>query len=448
MPVEAPPAPATVAPKPTPEAPKPAPSASAAPVKLSTPRERSIERMNKSAVKADLAAPHPMSTVVPSEPEKPAPAPDAPRPGAIDAPAEHDDLDPDAPPAPVGDKAPDKPADEPPMSEADKALAAQLSGKDGKKISPWKLVKDFKERYGAAEKEILDLKTRLTAAADAEKAAERAKSIEKRNAELEEEIRYVNYAKSQEFADQFLKPYEEAWAAAASELAELDVLAEDGSPARKATPQDLLALANMPLGEARKQATAMFGDSAEDVMAHRRKVQELSRAQTKALDDARKAGAERTEKAIAAQQSAIKEVTDMFQKLNTEIAARNDFLKPKEGDEEWNSKLTAAQKLADEAFSENATDPSLTPEQRAVVVKKHVAMRNRAIAYSPLKLEVSRLRSQLAAAQKELAQFKDSGAIIGDAQNGDRTPVTPANPMDAAKQRLAKAGVPMPGRYL
>jgi hypothetical protein len=401
--------------------------------------------MQQSAVQADLAAPASHRATSAPEPSKEPASPtvDAPRPGAPDPAPEADELDPAAPAA-AAEPAVAEPA---PESEADKALAAELS-KGGKKVSPWKLVRQFKEQLATAEKEALDFRTRLSAAAKAEEAVKRAEAIEKRNAELEEHIRYVDYSKSQEFAEKYQRPYEEAWASAVQELAELDVLAEDGTVARKATPQDLLALANLPLGEARRQANAMFGDSADDVMAHRRKVQELSRAQAKALDDARKSGSERTEKSAAQQQAIVKEVSDTWTKLNADIAAKSEFLRAKEGDEEWNGKLTAAQKLADEAFSVNATDPRLTPEQRAEVVKKHVAMRARAVAYSAQKLHIARLTKQLAAVQAELAQFKNSGTVNGDGQNGTQTPAQAATPMERALQRMQQGAVPLPGRFM
>jgi len=404
--------------------------------------ERAFQRMDESAVEADLSAPDPMKTV--KAKAKPAPKNEPPPKPAPTTP-EGDELEGDTPPAPK-----DKATDTPPPKPEDEALTeAELKDeKPPQQAGPWKLKKYWEKRAAAVEQELAETKKRVIDPVQTEATTKRLAEIEKRNQELEEEIRYHNYAKSQEFADRFQKPYEEAWAAAASELAELDVLNEDGSVARKATPKDLLALANMPLGEARKAANAMFGDSADDVMAHRRKVQDLSKAQAKALEDARKTGDQRVQQTTAKQEAIAREITDLYTKTNTDIASRLEILKPKEGDDEWNSKLDSAVKLADDAFSRNAADPSLTPEQRADIVKKHVAMRNRAIAYSPLMLEVKRLRAQLKERDDKLAKFEQSAPNGGNGGKGlDAKKPEPTNPMDRAFQRLEAAAVPGSPRF-
>lgn len=397
--------------------------------------------MDAESVMADLSDPDPMKTV---KDRKKAPEPPKPEPSKAEEPppkpeAETDPLEGDEPPKPTEPKAEDTPPppDKPMTDEKGKPI-------DPKKVSPWKLLDQFKGRLTAAEKENIELKERLAKVPDISK----LEGIEKRNAELEEEIRYHNFAKSEEFAKNYQKPYEEAWAAAASELAELDVIGEDGAPTRKATPNDLLALANLPLGEARKQANAMFGDSADDVMAHRRKIQEMSKAQAKALEDARKVGSERVQKASAQQEAVAREITEVWTRANAEVASKLDILKPKEGDDEWNTKLAGATKLAEEAFSRNAADPSLTPEQRADIVRKHVAMRNRAIAYSPLMLEVKRLRAQLAERDNKLKAFENTEPNGGNGSATDKAQTAQAaTPMERSRQRLREIAVPTPSGY-
>ncbi len=412
--------------------------------------EKAFARMDEAAVTADLDAPDPMKTV--KERPKSAPKPAAPakpepsKPAAADA----DELEGGEPASPSADKPADKPAgDQPKPGDEDLSDAELKASKPPQQAGPWKLKKYWEKRAAAVEQELAEARKLVAEAAKSGDALKRAADIEKRNTELEEEIRYHNFAKSQEFADKYQKPYEEAWAAASQELAELDVLNEDGTPARKAVPKDLLALANMPLGEARKAANQMFGDSADDVMAHRRKIQEMSKAQAKALDDARKTATDRTERSSATQQAVLKEVTETWTRANAEVAAKLDILKPKEGDDEWNGKLDAATKLIDEAFSVNAADPSLTPEQRTAAIKKHVAARNRAIAYSPLMLEVKRLRAQLAERDEKLKAYEGTAPNGGNGGKGpDAKQPESGDPMERAFRRLEKAAVPMSGRFL
>ena len=395
--------------------------------------------MAESSVLADLSDPNPERTIRQKpraqEPTKPPETPPKPP----ETPPATDDLEldgePPKPPEGKTDEAP-QPPDKPITDDKGKPV-------DPKKISPWKLLDGFKSRLTAAEKENIELKERLAKVPD----ISRLEGIDKRNKELEEEIRYQNYAKSQEFAEKYAKPYEEAWAKAVADLGELEVLAEDGSVARKATASDLVSLARMPLGEARKLANQMFGDSASDVMMHRQKIRDLSDAQNKALEDARKTGSERQEQFTSKMQAITAEVTDLWKKFNGEDEGKYEFLKPKEGDTEWNGKLDKAKALVDTAFSQNATDPSLTPEQRAKAVRAHAAVRNRAIAYSALKLENTRLKAQIKERDDKLKQFEDSAPTGGTQGNGGQGKPQTGTPMDRARERLRAASVPMPGGY-
>jgi hypothetical protein len=347
---------------------------------------------------------------------------------------------------PPEQKAEEKPPEKPATTEKP---AEQPPAKPGEKptTSPWKLLDGFKSRVATLEAENLELKNRLSAAAEADKIAERAKAAEARATELEQEIAYVNYAKSQEFQEKYQKPYEDAWKKAVAELAELEVTGEDGST-RKASAEDLLALANMPLGQARKLANQLFGEAADDVMAHRRRIRDLSDAQGKALEEAKTKGLERQKQTFESAKTLQAEVTKLWQQVNAEDASKYDFLKPKEGDDEWNAKLEKAKSLVDRAFGESATDPKLTAEQRAEVIRRHAAVRNRAIAYSALKLENTRLKAQLAEKEKALGEFQAS--VPGNGEGKGRAPANPqgGNPMDAAKAALRKSAVPAPSGYL
>lgn len=401
------------------------------------------QRMAKDSVMADPSDPDPMRTVKAM--------PKAPEPPKQPEPAKAQD---DPPPTPAtetdpleGDESPKQPEtkieDAPPAPDKQPLLDDKGKPIDKTKVSPWKLLDQFKGRLTAAEKENIELKERLAKVPDITK----LESVSKRNQELEEEIRYQNYAKSQEFAEKYQKPYEEAWTKAVSDLGELEVLAEDGSVARKATASDLISLARMPLGEARKFANQMFGDSASDVMMHRQKIRDLSDAQQKALEDARKNGSERETKMAESSKAAQAEAAALWERFNTEDSSKYEFLKPKEGDDEFNSKLDKATQLVSNAFSQNPTDPSLTPEQRAKAVRARVAIKNRAIAYSPLKLEIARLQKQLKERDDKLKAYESSEPTGGSGGNGNGQPQPASTPMERAKQRMRAEAVPAPNYF-
>lgn len=399
--------------------------------------------MESDSVMADLSDPDPMRTVKERKkaPEAPKPEPAKPQDATPTPEPETDPLEGDeAPPKPeVKAKSDTSPKPEDETITDDEARASKPPAKAG----PWKLAKYWEKRAAATEMERNELRDKLSKLPDPTK----LEDISKRNAELEEEIRYQNFAKSKEFSEQYQKPYEEAWGKAVAELAELEVLNEDGSSSRRATASDLIALANMPLGEARKQANAMFGDAADDVMAHRRSIRELSDKQQKALEDARKAGTERETQWTEKSKAIHAEVTAQWTKLNEEAAATLDYLKPKEGDTEWNGRLDKAKAQADAALSANAMDPRLTPEQRAKVIRDHVAMRNRSIAYSPMKLEIKRLKAQLAERDEKLKAYEESEPTGGSAGATNGKPQPAATPMERAKQRLHASAVPAPNYF-
>ncbi len=231
-------------------------------------------------------------------------------------------------------------------------------------------------------------------------------------------------------------------------MAEIDVLDENGQAIRKATVDDLIKLFHMPLGEARKAANAWFGEAADDVMAHRRRVRDLADAQSKALGEARTKGVERLKRQAEDAQRLQSEITAQWQKFNSEDAEKHEFLKPKDGDDDWNEKLDKSTTLVDKAFAENAHDPKLTADQRSAVIRRHAAVRNRAIAYSTLKLENTRLKTQLAEREAKLKEFEGSAPTNGDGGGRSGTVAkAPTNPMDEMRERLKRSAVAMPNFY-
>lgn len=417
--VAAPPAPSTTpAPSVTPAAPAVTPASQPAPAH---PRERL-----RSALKKTAEAPSPSQPVV-DTPVKSVEQPKAPEKPATDTNID-DDLEPREPATPekpdVTPATGDKPAEKP----ADKG-----------KLSPWKLVDTYKNKVLSLEKELAETRSKVSDPQAVESLNKRLEAAEKRRTELEEEIRYVNYAKSEEFVDKYQKPFEDAWLLAKSDMEELNVNLSDGNT-RQATVHDLHKLVNMKLGERREAAKAWFGDAADDVMAHVRRIQSLSAAQDKALADAKKTAAERqqrlTEEQTTRQKALQTEIEGHWNRFNSEAEAQQEHLKAKAGDDEWNSRLDRAKAFVEEAWNGNSADPKLTPEQRAEIVRKHAALRNRAIAYSTLKLENKKLKAQLAERDAALKQYTESEPGKGEG-NGRATTVTvPSNPMDRTKQAL------------
>lgn len=321
--------------------------------------------------------------------------------------------------------------EEPPPGEAPDATSKESPAApptEKKKVNPWKLIDEHKAARAHLEKELIELKKTLPDPELQKKITAEVENIKKRNAELEEEIRYHNYRKSTEFSEKYEKPYEDAWQKAMHDLGELTVSDATGNE-RALTPEDILALVNMPIKQARATAIEAFGDFANDVMNHRNKLRDLFDAQNQALEEARKNGAAREE-------TLRKQFQERAEKFNTEIQSvwteannevmsdekRAAFFKPVEGDEEGNKRLAHGYELADKAFATpNLNDPRLTPEQRKGIVRLHAAIRHRAAGFGRAIYQRDQARAEVERLKAELAKYRS-------AEPGKGEGVKPATP--------------------
>jgi hypothetical protein len=316
-----------------------------------------------------------------------------------------------------GDKTPDKSGEAQPPENQESATssAPEAAPADKKKVNPWKLLDETKAARAKAEAEIAELRKQVPDPVKAKESSERLQKIEERAKELEEEIRFVNYSKSQEFEEQYQKPYTEAWTKAMGELSELTIDDPQTGQVRPVAATDMLELVNLPLQKAREQANALFGDFADDVMAHRKEIRNLFDKQQKALADARKSGAERDEMRQKQFKEHFertrKEISDLWDKTNQEVMADERIgrmFKPIDGDEEGNKRLQKGYEMADQAFAVDPRNPKLTPEERAKVVQLHVAIRNRAAAFGRVSLHLDQARAKIKSLTDELSKYKST----------------------------------------
>ncbi len=300
----------------------------------------------------------------------------------------------------------------------------------GEKVNPWKLIDEYKKKLASAEKAQLESKQTSLAETEKKSLEERITKAEQRAQDLENEIRYVNYSKSQEYQDIYVTPYEEAWKKAASDLAEITVVDGEGQAPRAATAEDLLNLVNLPLGKARELANAMFGDFADDAMSHRKEIRGLFDQQQKALKEAREAGAQRD---AQRSESVKKEFGDRAESVKNAWNVSNDkilsdpkygeYFRPVEGDEDGNQRLAKGFQLADRAFTENPMAPGLTADQRRSIVERHAAVRNRCAAFGRLVFQNNKLKGQIDELKKQLSDYQ--GSEPGNGQTArSQTPVT------------------------
>jgi len=314
---------------------------------------------------------------------------------------------------------------------------AEKNGEEAKTVEPVKPVKPVKaaELRTAYEKskatlkerdaEIARLQSELKAAKDApredpEKAslAEKFTASEKRRQELENEVRFVNFKKSEEYTTKYAEPYQEAWNKAVSDITQLKVRLQNGTKedpntgetvpnyvSRVATPGDLLSLANLPLNEMDEKVEEAFGKSAPRVIRHIEKLRELADAQTAAEQKALKESGEKQQQTLE-QRKQVKKVWDDENKLWTEKYPR--FFKPEDGDEEGNTLLAKGYELADLAFSGNG---KTTPENMA---KVHAEVRNKVAGFGRLALRLKRARLEIKELKSSLAEYENSEPPSGE----------------------------------
>jgi hypothetical protein len=111
--------------------------------------------------------------------------------------------------------------------------------------------------------------------------------------------------------------------------------------------------------------------------------------------------------------------------------ANAEYFKPREGDDEWNTRLERGFKLVDEAYKSDPRNPQLTPQQRADVIEKHAAVRFRAAGFGPLKYQAQQLRKQVEELKSELAKYKTA-----QPSPVAETPTATANGSTSAWNRL------------
>lgn len=313
------------------------------------------------------------------------------------------------------------------------------------KTNPWKLVDEYKARATKAEGELVEARKGGLNPQERKTFEEQITNLRKQNDELENEIRFTNYSKSTEFKAKFQEPYEKAWFRAVKELSQIPVT-EPGGTKRKATVQDLSALVNMDLESARNLADDAFGKFADDVMGYRKEILALHEAQEAALKEAKDKGTIRDKERMEQYQRFKTETSAMITStwqssnesfLNSEEGAQ---FKPIEGDEEGNQRLAKGFELVDKAYAENATDPNLTPEQRAAIIRRHAAVRLRAAGYGRLKYQLSKEKAEHAKTKEKLAKFESTVPSTGGTipQNGNAQPSSARAALSARLHKLAQ----------
>jgi exonuclease VII large subunit len=205
--------------------------------------------------------------------------------------------------------------------------------------------KEWRQKYEALQKEAAKAKDDPEKKTLAERLAER----EKRLADIEEELKYTNFEKTEEFKDRYQKPFLTAYEKGRKFVSQLQVVERkeqfdvEGEtrervlqPGRQATAADfdaVMRLYNFNPAEGSKLATQLFGEMAPDVKDYIRDTQRLYEAQESAKEEFRAKGSEREKAMGETHKRMTEEVTSAFnQALEMGPKKWPDRYGPKEGD--------------------------------------------------------------------------------------------------------------------
>lgn len=307
------------------------------------------------------------------------------------------------PPAKPAESTSTKPADTTPETKPVKAAELRAAYESAKKR-----LADSDKRIAEFERQIKALESKPR---DDGKLAElnaKLEAAEKRRTELEDHLRLVDYRKSSEFVDKYEKPYTEAWAGALKEIAELTVSDAEGNT-RPGNSQDLIALCNLPLGQAMARAKEMFGELAPVVLAHRKSIRDLADAQAKAEGEAKSRSKEFFDQREKQSRENVERYQAQWRTLNDDAVKKYpQWFAPADGDEEGNKLLEQGFKIADAAFS-----GQLKPED---AVRVHSAMRNKAAGFDRMVYRLNKAQARIQELEKELTGFKQSEPGKSDAE--------------------------------
>lgn len=392
-----------------PEAPKAAPAAPPKSTQQAAPPAAQPAPTNAPQSKPDPAkVPPPAAEVKPAEPAKPS------RPSIAD---ELDEI--------AGTKQKkEEPKKEEPKPEGDlKVEEGDLKPSDPKsEEKPFTTAKELRTAYEnqgkklkAIEAELEKFKTGKVEDPEKKTLQEKLTEEAKRREQIEVELRFANYERSDDYKERFLKPMETAFEKAHKDVASMTIPKEDGTTVQ-ATPEHFNKLIMMNAQDAATQAKAWFGDGAIEVMAHRRKIIELNESRQGAIEKYKKESEDR-QKQMSAQQSEYQaRVQSLWENsIQKHVEKYPEILKPAEGDDEVNTLLENGFKISDMAFSH---DPDMPVEKRVAL---HAVVRNRAAAFDRLVHMNKTLSEKNSALEKELAEFKKS--VPGSENGTESVPV-------------------------
>lgn len=333
----------------------------------------------------------------------PKPADSQPAPGASAKPPAAKPPEKPAAPEP---KADDKPVDDKaaePVSEL-----AEINEATKQFKTAHDLRKDWhrlKKTVAEKEAQLAEFKARVEKSPINNAVVEENKAMRKRLDDLEAEIRYQDYTKSDEYKKNFEQPYQDAYEYALEQVTELFVTTADGQT-RPATANDFQRILQADKTEVRALARQMFGDDADDVLDERKKLIDINLKANREAKRYREQAAERERQKALKQVEERERMEGLWNRALESIQEKYpEYFKHRDGDEEYNKELDAGYATVDKA---HAADLPLEEK-----VARLAALRHRAAAFRPLVLERNRLKARVEELEGVVAEYEKSAPTGG-----------------------------------
>ncbi len=374
----------------------------------------------------------PEAAIAPAAPPAVAPAP-SPAPPQSDplnnAFADIDEIlkEPEAAPEPPPKDKEPEPKDEPP--KPDQKAKIEPTEFDPKKAAP----KQLREAYEKAKAELakeraereIDKKQYSQPKEDPEKKdfMERAERHSKRAQELENELKFAKYERSEEYLEKYYKPYERAFGTGRAKAAAIKVSDGEGN-LRPGTAEDFDAY--MGIGDeeaAADYAEKVFGKHKTAMEYHREEVRKLGAATQSAIEDFRKKGSEREKEWQENQSKAMKAAGETWAMLNKTAVEKYPVLfKAPDEDTKGSELLSKGFETADRAFTNGAP---LKEGQKALnaleLMQIRSAMRNKAAAFDYQVYLKQQALAKIKKLESDLAAYKKSEPRGGEGRSDKTT---------------------------
>ena len=305
-------------------------------------------------------------------------------------------------------------------------------------------IKQFREQYDLTKKERDDFAAKVSelerarsegTRKEVEEATKSLKaemdSIRKNAEELDTEVRYLNYTRSGEYKQKYETPLREAWQTALGDIDGIRVTDADGTE-RDASHHDIMAILNVPVAKAAIIAQETFGPAAPEIMAHRRRLLELTQSRDKSIAEWKEKGAQREverSKQVEGRQSRSRELFESqfsdYEKSHPQLFGRED------GDDDGNKLLDESDRLIRIALKGEGVDADMGYEDKVdLITKAQAQVALRARAYGRERLRVIQLQQKVAELEKKVGKVRSSEPGQGEGTS-TATRIAPKSAEDA-----------------